>query len=413
MASISIKHIGPLTATGQVDLSRFNVIIGRQSSGKSTFMKILCFCQWLEKKIMVGDDKALIYNYTHYNRFLKELKNFHRFPDDYFSQQSEIIYNGEALKIELYGSRKNAQISRCADFNQIRHNTKLSYIPSERVLVSALRNVDKTYRSNQFDLLFNHVFEWDEAKVHYPEQHPVDLSVVGNMKYYYDRDKGVDVIYLNDKQKKVSPFYVSSGVQSVLPVVVMTQYFTDSISSDSAKLSKNEYLVLYHQLAQSSKDESTEISSLIDKVSERYKYQNTCLFIEEPEQNLFPESQQALVNFIVKSINEATLKTGNPSSVTITTHSPYVITAFNVLLKAALAEEKDAEATYRITPKNTIIPFKDMRAYYIAEGGEFSNILDDELQMIGGMELDSASDHVEDDLSSLNDVIYGGGEQEE
>ena len=84
-----------------------------------------------------------------------------------------------------------------------------------------------------------------------------------------------------------------------------------------------------------------------------------------------------------------------------------------MLLKAALAEEKDAEATYRITPKNTIIPFKDMRAYYIAEGGEFSNILDDELQMIGGMELDSASDHVEDDLSSLNDVIYGGGEQEE
>ena len=41
------------------------------------------------------------------------MKNFHRFPDDYFSQQSEIIYTGEALKIELYGSRKTHKFSLC------------------------------------------------------------------------------------------------------------------------------------------------------------------------------------------------------------------------------------------------------------------------------------------------------------
>ena len=64
MASIEIKNVGPLADTGQIDLGRFNVIIGKQSTGKSTFMKILCFCQWLEKKIMTGDDKQLIYNYA-------------------------------------------------------------------------------------------------------------------------------------------------------------------------------------------------------------------------------------------------------------------------------------------------------------------------------------------------------------
>lgn len=50
MASIQIKNVGPLIDTGQIDLGRFNVVIGKQSTGKSTFMKILCFCQWLEKR---------------------------------------------------------------------------------------------------------------------------------------------------------------------------------------------------------------------------------------------------------------------------------------------------------------------------------------------------------------------------
>ena len=36
MASISIKNVGPLTDTGNIDLSRFNVIIGKQSTGKSS-----------------------------------------------------------------------------------------------------------------------------------------------------------------------------------------------------------------------------------------------------------------------------------------------------------------------------------------------------------------------------------------
>lgn len=39
MASIEIKNVGPLADTGQIDLGRFNVIIGKQSTGKSTFMK--------------------------------------------------------------------------------------------------------------------------------------------------------------------------------------------------------------------------------------------------------------------------------------------------------------------------------------------------------------------------------------
>ena len=409
MSSIFIRNIGPLTNIGPIDLGRFNVIIGKQSSGKSTLMKILCFCQWLEKKIMTGNDKELIYNYTHYNRFLRELKQFHRFPDDYFVSQSEIVYIGESLKIALNGDKKNVQILRNNEFNHIRQNTKLCYIPSERNLVSAIKNIDRAYKSNDYDVLFNHIFEWSEAHEYYTEEHPIDLSIVGNMNYYYDPTLG-DIVYLKDKQKKISPFYVSSGVQSVLPIIVMAQYFTGPIFTNIVNLSRNDITVLLDQLSRSAKDNPKEFKAILNKVALIYNYQNTKLFIEEPEQNLFPESQQALINFIVERINVATAQTGKPSSVTITTHSPYVITAFNVLLKAAFAKEKNAGETYKIVPKNAIIPFEDLCAYYIDERGVLSNIADKTLQMIGGAELDHASDIVEDKLSLLNDVIYGSSE---
>ena len=40
---------------------------------------------------------------------------------------------------------KNVKIGRQPDLENIRHNTKLSFIPSERNLATALKNVDRVY----------------------------------------------------------------------------------------------------------------------------------------------------------------------------------------------------------------------------------------------------------------------------
>ena len=273
MASIQIKNVGPLIDTGQIDLGRFNVVIGKQSTGKSTFMKILCFCQWLEKKIMTGNDKELIYNFTHYSRFQKVLSQFHRFPKNYVSSQSVIIYQGEAITIYFDGS-KNVKIYRKGEFEKVRHNTKLSFIPSERNLVSAIKNVDRAYKANDIDVLFNHIFEWGEARDHYTEDHPVDLSIVGDMDYYYDNKRGADTIRLKDKQQKISPFYASSGVQSILPIVVMIDYFTDPIFSEGVDLSKNDVMDWFRRFAESAKEELPSFTTIAEKVHKIYKYHN-------------------------------------------------------------------------------------------------------------------------------------------
>ncbi len=406
MASISIKNIGPIKDTGVVTLAKFNIVIGKQSTGKSTFMKIVCFCQWLEKKIMSGNDKELVATYTHYLRFLKELKRFHRFDDSFFNETSEIHYSGECVNIDLVGNKKNVRITRLLHFERLRHNTKLSFIPSERNLVSAVKNVDRAYRSNDDDVLFNHVFEWGEAKEITSENRPVDLSVVGDMEYYYDTAKYGDTIRLRATNQKLSPFYASSGVQSVLPIVVMTEYLTETIFSNKVDLSRRDITELFRRIMNSNSSKEDNLTDIVGRVSNISNYQNTKLFIEEPEQNLFPESQQQLVELIVKRVNHASNITDTPSSLMLTTHSPYIVTAFNVLLKASEARKKDEIETNCIVDSETTISIDDIQAY-MCKDGTLSSILDHELGMISGVDLDHASDIVENKLIRLNNVIYG------
>jgi predicted ATPase len=50
MKHLVIRHFGPIEEVN-IELKRINVIIGPQSSGKSTVLKVACFCDWLERQI--------------------------------------------------------------------------------------------------------------------------------------------------------------------------------------------------------------------------------------------------------------------------------------------------------------------------------------------------------------------------
>ena len=46
MFTIHIRHIGPIVDTGEITITPLTLFIGKQSTGKSTLMKILCYCSW-------------------------------------------------------------------------------------------------------------------------------------------------------------------------------------------------------------------------------------------------------------------------------------------------------------------------------------------------------------------------------
>lgn len=385
MASLHIKNLGPIVDSSNIELTSLMVLIGRQSAGKSTFMKVLCFCRWVEKKIMVSTDD-IVSQYTHYNRFVKELKQFHRLNDEYFAENTELMYDGDNITIEYTGVNGNAKIVRKKSFAEKRYNTKLSYIPAERNLISAIQNVDKTYKATERDVLFNFIYEWDEAKTPYTSDHPFKLSTTGGFSYV--NKSGADVL-VHDDGTETPAFFASSGMQSVMPMDVMTNYITDCVG----------------QNASLSMHERNEISKTDNGHSHRrLEYQSAQLFIEEPEQNLYPESQKLVVMSLVRSLKKSLANGSEQSMAVVTTHSPYVVSVVNVLLTAAIVSERELEQS--VVEKDCILPSKVISGYFIDNNGVFQNIMDKEVPMLSGNDLDGVSDWVDESISKLNEILF-------
>lgn len=385
MASLHIKNFGPILDSTKIELTPLMVLIGRQSSGKSTFMKVLCFCRWVEKKIMVSTDD-IVSQYTHYNRFIKDLKSFHRLNDEYFRADTELKYDGDVISIEYTGINGNAKIVRKKSFAEKRYNSKLCYIPAERNLVSAIQNVDKTYKATGRDVLFNFIYEWDEAKEPYTNEHPFKLAATGGFSYV--NKFGADMLVREDGSETPA-FYASSGMQSVMPMDVMANYITDCVGKN-ASLSMRE------------RNEISETDN--DYADRRLFYQSAQLFIEEPEQNLYPESQKLVVMSIVRSLKKALENGSEQSLALVTTHSPYIMSVVNVLLLAAIVTEKGLKQ--EVVDGDSVLPSSSISGYFIDEKGIFQDILDAEVPMLSGNDLDGVSDWVDDSISKLNEVLF-------
>lgn len=386
MASLHIKNFGPILDSTKIELTPLMVLIGRQSSGKSTFMKVLCFCRWVEKKIMVSTDD-IVSQYTHYNRFIKDLKSFHRLNDEYFRADTELKYDGDVISIEYTGINGNAKIVRKKFFAEKRYNSKLCYIPAERNLVSAIQNVDKTYKATGRDVLFNFIYEWDEAKEPYTNEHPFKLAATGGFSYV--NKFGADVLVREDGSETPA-FYASSGMQSVMPMDVMVNYITDCVGKN-ASLSMRER----NEISETDND---------DYADRRLFYQSAQLFIEEPEQNLYPESQKLVVMSIVRSLKKALENGSEQSLALVTTHSPYIMSVVNVLMLAAIVTEKGLKQ--EVVDGDSVLPSSSISGYFIDEKGIFQNILDAEVPMLSGNDLDGVSDWVDDSISKLNEVLF-------
>ena len=386
MASLHIKNFGPILDSTKIELTPLMVLIGRQSSGKSTFMKVLCFCRWVEKKIMVSTDD-IVSQYTHYNRFIKDLKSFHRLNDEYFRTDTELKYDGDVISIEYTGINGNAKIVRKKSFAEKRYNSKLCYIPAERNLVSAIQNVDKTYKATGRDVLFNFIYEWDEAKEPYTNEHPFKLAATGGFSYV--NKFGADMLVREDGSETPA-FYASSGMQSVMPMDVMANYITDCVGKN-ASLSMRER----NEISETDND---------DYADRRLFYQSAQLFIEEPEQNLYPESQKLVVMSIVRSLKKALENGSEQSLALVTTHSPYIMSVVNVLLLAAIVTEKGLKQ--EVVDGDSVLPSSSISGFFIDEKGIFQDILDVEVPMLSGNDLDGVSDWVDDSISKLNEVLF-------
>lgn len=118
------------------------------------------------------------------------------------------------------------------------------------------------------------------------------------------------------------------------------------------------------------------------------------LVVEEPEAHLFPIAQKEIIELLALLANQA------ENQVIITTHSPYVLSAFNNLLYAhTLAVDKSQEVENIVERQLWITPSRIDA--FILEQGSIRSIMDSEVNLIESAEIDKASDVIVETFNRL------------
>jgi predicted ATP-dependent endonuclease of OLD family len=349
MSRIIIKNLGPIRDVA-LDLNKINVIMGPQSSGKSTIAKIISFCTWLDKKISRdGFPKEDLKDY------IQELRTYHRLSNGYFNKATQLYFMGEFIELcyndcrpmtfehviswkqDTYFGSVNHKIGTRHD-EPIDNNSKIIYIPAERNFVSAIYNLQEYLRDR--DNIQDFVTNWYEAKRKYPDSDKLNILNLG--VEYYTEGEDVDRLHLREGGDIVLQI-ASSGLQSVVPLVTLFDYVTRIIYKERRPMSVKERDELIKKLSElamdgNGKEQNTDLSILLDVINSR-NYRYSQIIVEEPEQNLFPLTQRDLVYYMVQACNDAKRN----HRLTITTHSPYILYALNNCMMGHLVGNKMPE----------------------------------------------------------------------
>lgn len=390
MKHLVIRHFGPIKEV-DMDLRRVNIIIGPQSSGKSTILKIACFCDWMERQIELTQNPD---KYCDSNFFIENLIGFHKL-EGYLQQETYIRYENDAVSFDY--SEKN---KKCTfKWNEAKRwkykRTKIAYIPAERNLVAAIPN---WYQVNMNkDNILDFMKEWEFArKAFLKGEQILDLPV----KYEYNAYNQGDRIKL-ENGKELDLTVASSGLQALTPLYVILRYLTSEYYKEAHTnveqdmLRQNLHEVVAKECAGLTKGEQQNI---IDTILIPH---HTDLFVEEPEAHIFPSTQKSFVYSLVEMLN------GNVQHTCfLATHSPYILTAFNNIILAgetmAMSKEK-ADKVSVIMPKRQTLCYDEVAAFEMSNGRNHS-IMDEDFRLISADAIDAASQEISNDFDYLLNI---------
>lgn len=328
MSKIKIKNFGPIKDgyqenDGWIDVKKVTVFIGNQGSGKSTLAKAISILSWLEKSINRGDTDKDKISFAKFKEFFKYQK-----IHNYFLKNTYIEYYGEKYQI-LYDTTKESPVIKGIEGeNYI--VPKIMYIPAERNFLSTISDAYNV--KGLPDNLFTFAEELKRAQKELNGK-KLQLPITD---YTYEYDESEDSSYVSGIGYRISLLEASSGLQSFIPLFLVSRNLSMAITDDENLLRKNLSVTQSLRLDKEIADLMLEkkVAESLDQFNEiekiRARYYNKCFLnvVEEPEQNLFPTSQWEMLKTLLQFNN---MNEGN--KLIITTHSPYIISFLSIAIQ--------------------------------------------------------------------------------
>jgi predicted ATPase len=232
---------------------------------------------------------------------------------------------------------------------------KANYFPSERVFIASLQYSWAGLLRDDIGLPKNILDFANKFSTSRKEITELNIAFL-NAKYVHL--DGQDFIQVPGVEKLFRLYETASGIQSVTPLLVLLEH-----------LSRN-----------------TE--------------QAQSFIIEEPELNLYPTAQRDLVYTLLEKCTQG------ENDLTITTHSPYVLSALNLALyanKVATLFPYQHKKVAKLIPEKYWLKAEEFSAYFVAKGGATS-IFDSKTGLLSESQLDEVSGEFADVFDRLTDL---------
>lgn len=411
MSKIKIKNFGPIKEgyienEGWMDIKKVTVFIGNQGSGKSTVAKLITTFMWMEKALTRGD-----YNINWFtkknklkNQFLSYFRLENYFPDEKSLKKSFIEYEGDSFYIKF--ENDTLEIKEIKDKKY--PLPQIMYVPSERNFAANIKDPKKLSLTS--DSMVEFVSEYIKAL---QEMKGSMKLPINNVEVEYNKQHGVVYIKGNvkDDSYKIKLLEASSGFQSIVPLYLVTWFLansvkkqseisTDSMTSDEMEKFRRGVTEIWNNENLTVEQQRIAISVLSSKFN-KTAFIN---IVEEPEQNLFPSSQQKMLNSLLEFNN---MNEGN--KLIMTTHSPYLINYLTHAVKASIVLDKInssnknnlelTEQLNNIIPVNSVVSPMDWIIYELNEADGSIIKLEDYKN------LPSDENYLNDSLSQSNDIF--------
>ena len=361
--SIKIKQFGPIhegfvEKDGYIPFSKVMIFCGPQGAGKSSVAKLYSTLSWIEKALVRGDFNVKYL--TQYNRFVKNYCAYQNIQN-YFNDNTFLHYCGEAYDFIYEKGHLRAILH---DNNQYLR-PQIIYIPAERNILSVL---EKAENVKGLPSALNTLMDEFTAAC---RNMKTDIELpINDVRFRYDKLNKLSWIESTDYTVRLSES--SSGMQSVTPLYVVLDYLSRTIGANDVTKSQKEREAIRKRIDELLKDDSLDAETRKLLIGQTSDTSNKYLLsiVEEPEQNLYPSSQQQILNRLL-AINSAEY-----NQLVMTTHSPYIINYLSLAIKAAeimkrLPSERSGEFD-KIVPVTSTVDGKDVNVYEVTDDGRIA-----------------------------------------
>lgn len=420
---LTVENFSCLQYT-DIEISKFNILIGPQASGKSVLSKLIYF--FLKIQDFQTEQLQLENNIDNFSSALK----------DKFTLWFPIKAWGDSkFKITFECFKFKVTISRVIYKGELGENLRITFSEGikrihEELLASAIKinqqiaDTDDFFLQYQYQRSINQEVQKRYSNL-FSENHIEQTTYIPAGRSFFTNLGRALMAF--EKANMLDPVTVEfgriysnfiQGNQRLLSFIKKdsTSLFLSEIIGGDILYEKNEYYL-------KSKDEriipfnalssgQQEILPLLLTVglTGRDKSTSTLLFVEEPEAHLFPQAQSKIIEGLTSYINESKNR-----KIFITTHSPYVLSKINNQIKAGTIEKtiKTREMHSKldnILSKNYRIDKNHIKAYCI-ESGHVKNIIDQETGLIDANYLDEISNQIGNQFEELLDLQYSKNEK--